>query len=135
MDGLGVLAGIAIVGLVIHILGPYNASRRWSQQTAMGIMFVLCAAGCWGLLRGTRGDMNAPIPDGSAPVRALGWLRRFAGIAIGCWGAWLFVLGIRSWGQSADGFDRALNLMFVAGGPLWLIIGMALALRRGRDGA
>jgi hypothetical protein len=147
MDGLGLLVGIATVGLVIHLLGPYKAayqwnpdieppnSSQWTQGSAMSLMFALCSAGCWGLLRGARGDTSAPIPDGSKMVRALAWLRRLAGIAIGCWGAWLLVLGIRNWGQSADGFDRLLNLMFVVGGPLWLLVGIALALGRGRDDA
>ena len=139
MQGQGLFVGIATVGLVIHLLGPYDAypiygSRaRWTQQSAMSLMFVLSAAGCWGLLRGAPGDTTAPIPDGSWLVRAGGWLRRLAGIGLACWGGWLLVLGIRHWGQSADGFDRLLNLVFVGGGPLCLLIGSALALRRGRS--
>lgn len=140
MEGLGLFVGIAAVGLVIHLFGPYeapdgrpNSRSDWTQYSALSLMFILSAGGCWGLLRGAPGDTTAPIPDGSTVVRALGWLRRLAGIAIACWGAWLLVLGIQNWGQSADGFDRLLNLMFVVGGPLWLIIGIALALRRGRD--
>ena len=140
MRGLGLFVGIATMGLVIHLFGPYpysSSSNRsaWTQGSAMSLMFFLCAAGCWGLLRGAPGDMSAPIPDGSRLVRAGGRLRRLAGVGLICWGAWLFVLGIRNWGQSADGFDRLLNLMFVVGGPLWLLIGLALALRRGRSAA
>ena len=146
MEGLGLFVGIAVVGLVIHLFGPYKGSyawphsgpygkSEWTQFRAMSLMLVLCAAGCWGLLRGEPGDTAAPIPDGSRLVRAGGWLRRLAGVGLSCWGAWLFVLGIRHWGQSADGFDRLLNLMFVVGGPLWLLIGLALALRRGRNAA
>jgi hypothetical protein len=140
MEGLGLFVGIATVGLVIHLFGPYKLSRPsnssgWTQYSAMSLMFVLCAAGCWGLLRGAPGDTTAPIPDGSRLVRAGGWLRRLAGIAIACCGAWLTVLGIRHWGQSADGLDRLLTLMFVVAGPFWLLIGMALVLRRGRGDA
>jgi hypothetical protein len=139
MEGLGLFVGIATVGLVIHLLGPYRTSGYgksvWTQAGAMSFMLVLCAAGCWGLLRGEPGDTAAPIPDGSTLVRAGGWLRRLAGVGLSCWGAWLFVLGIRNWGQSADGFDRLLNLLFVVGGPLWFLIGLALALRRGRSDA
>ena len=139
MEGLGLFVGIATVGLVIHILGPLNlyrssGARKWTQEGAMGLMLFLSAGGCWGLLRGKPGDTTAPIPDGSRLVRAGGWLRRLIGVAISCCGAWLLVVGIRQWGQSADGFDRLLNLMFVVGGPLWFLIGLALALRRGRDG-
>lgn len=138
MEGLGLFVGIAAVGLVIHLLGPYKAVYRpsksvWSQSTALSLMFILSAAGCWGLLRGAPGDSTAPIPDGSRLVRAGGWLRRMAGVGIACWGAWLLVLGIREWGQSADGIDRMLNLAFVVGGPMFLLIGLALALRRGRS--
>ena len=147
MEGLGLFVGIAAVGLVIHLFSPYRevsgwnpdikppSSRQWNQYSALSLMFILCAAGCWGLLRGAPGDTSAPIPDGSTMVRALGWLRRLAGIAIACWGAWLFVMGILNWGQSADGFNRLLNIMFVVGGPFWLFIGLKLARRRGRDDA
>ncbi|MEC5397396.1 hypothetical protein [Uliginosibacterium sp. H1] len=139
MEGLGLFVGIAAVGLVIHLFGPYPelgyGKSVWTQSGAMRLMLALCAAGCWGLLRGAPGDKTAPIPDGSRLVRAGGWLRRVAGIGIGCWGAWLFILGVRHWGQSADGFDRLLNLMFVVGGPLFLLMGLALALRRGRSDA
>lgn len=141
MEGLGLFVGIATVGLVIHIFGPFEPYRpsrgaaRWTQYSAMSLIFILSAGGCWGLLRGAPGDTTAPIPDGSRLVHAGGWLRRLAGIGISCWGAWLLVLGIRDWGQSADGFDRLLNLMFVVGGPLWLLIGLKLALRRGRSDA
>lgn len=127
--------GIATVGLVIHVLGPYETSKKWSQNSAMSLMLVLCAAGCWGLLRGAPGDTTAPIPDGSRLVRAGVWLRRLGGIGLSCWGAWLLVIGIRHWGQSAHGLDRLLNLMFVVGGPLFLLIGLAIALRRGRSAA
>lgn len=144
MEGLGLFVGVAAAGLVIHLFGPYKGSyawpdpgpygkSEWTQFRAMSLMLVLCAAACWGLLRGEPGDTTAPIADGSRLVRAGGWLRRLAGVGIGCWGAWLFVLGIRHWGESADGFDRLLNLMFVFGGPLWLLMGLALALRRGRS--
>ena len=138
MQGLGVFVCIATVGLVIHIFGPYEITRpsrsaaRWTQQSAMFLMFALSAGGCWGLLRGAPGDTDAPIPDGSRVVRAGGWLRRLAGVGLGCWGAWLLVIGIRQWGQST-GVDRMLNLVFVVGGLLWLVIGLALALRRGRS--
>ena len=101
----------------------------------MRLMLVLCAAGCWGLLRGAPGDKTAPLPDGSGLVRAGGWLRRLAGIALSGWGAWLFVLGVRHWGQSAEGVDRLLTLAFVIGGPLWFLFGLALALRRDRSDA
>ncbi|MCO4093941.1 MAG: hypothetical protein HEQ37_07605 [Acidovorax sp.] len=100
----------------------------------MGLMFALSAAGCWALLRGAPGDTTAPIPDGSRVVRAGGWVRRLAGILLAGWGAWLLVLGIRAWGASA-GIDRMMNLMFVVGGPLVILVGLALALRRGRSGA
>lgn len=135
MEGLGLFVGIATVGLVIHVLGPYETSKKWSQNSAMSLMLVLCAAGCWGLLRGAPGDTTAPIPDGSRLVRAGVWLRRLGGIGLSCWGAWLLVIGIRHWGQSAHGLDRLLNLMFVVGGPLFLLIGLAIALRRGRSAA
>jgi len=138
MDGLGLFVGIATVGLLIHLFGPYNPhpisrSHRWTQGSAMSLMFILCTAGCWGLLRGAPGDTEAPIPDGSRLVRAGGWLRRLAGVGIGCWGAWLLVLGLRHWQQS-DGIDRLMNLMFVVGGPLFLLLGLTFALRRGRSG-
>lgn len=146
MEGLGLFVAIAALGLIIHLFGPYKGSyawpdpgpyskSEWTQFRAMTLMLVLCAAACWGLLRGEPGDTTAPIPDGSKLVRAGGWLRRLAGVGISCWGAWLFVLGIQHWGQSAGGFDRLLNLMFVFGGPVWLIIGLALALGRGRSDA
>jgi hypothetical protein len=141
MEGLGLFVGIATVGLVIHLFGPFDRYRsphgaaRWTQYSAMSLMFVLSAGGCWGLLRGTPRDTTAPIPDGSRLVRAGGLLRRLAGIGLSCWGAWLLVLGVRHWGQSADGFDRLLNLAFLVGGPLWLLIGLVLALRRGRSDA
>lgn len=139
MEGLGLFVGIAAVGLLIHLLGPYreyqpsSGKSVWTQAGAMRLMLALCAAGCWGLLRGAPGDKTAPVPDGSRLVRAGGWLRRSAGIALSCWGVWLFVLGIRDWGQSAEGFDRLLNLAFVVGGPLWFLMGLALALRSGRS--
>lgn len=139
MEGLGVFLLIASVGLVIHILGPFKAYRpsigaaQWTQRSAMGLMFALSAAGCWALLRGAPGDTTAPIPDGSRVVRAGGWVRRLAGIGLACWGAWLLVLGIRDWGASA-GIDRMMNLVFVVGGPLVIVVGLALALRRGRSG-
>lgn len=146
MEGLGLFVGIATVGLVIHLFGPYKGSyawphpgpygkSEWTQFRAMSLMLVLCAAGCWGLLRGEPGDTAAPLPDGSRLVRAGGWLRRLAGAGLGCWGAWLFVLGMQRWGQAADGVDRLMTLMFVVGGPFWLLIGLALALRRGRSDA
>ena len=142
MEGLGLFVGIAAMGLVIHIFGPYEESdgrldrvTRWTQYSAMSLMFILSAAGCWGLLRGAPGDTTAPIPDGSRLVRAGGWLRRLTGIAIACCGAWLTVLGIPLWGQSANGFDRLWNLAFMLSGPFWLLIGVALALRRGRGDA
>lgn len=140
MDGLGVFLVIATVGLVIHLLGPFKAYRpsigaaQWTQGSAMGLMFALSAAGCWALLRGAPGDTTAPIPDGSRVVRAGGWVRRLAGILLAGWGAWLLVVGIRAWGASA-GIDRMMNLMFVVGGPLVILVGLALALRRGRSGA
>lgn len=143
MEGLGLFVGIAALGLVIHLFGPSKGSYAWphsgpysrsdwTQSRAMSLMLVLCAAGCWGLLRGMPGDTNAPVPDGSRLVRAGGWLRRLAGVGLGCWGAWMFILGIRQWGQSADGLERLLNLVYLVGGPLWFLIGLALALRRGR---
>ncbi len=140
LEGLGVFAVIATVGLVIHLLGPFKPYRpsgsaaQWTQAGAMGLMFALSAGGCWRLLRGLPGDTTAPIPDGSRVVRAGGWVRRLAGIGLACWGAWLLVLGIRAWGASA-GIDRMMNLVFVVGGPLVIAIGLALALRRGRSGA
>lgn len=137
MEGLGLFVGIAAVGLVIHLFGPYKAtsgsSRSWTQPGAMSLLFVLSAAGCRGLLRGAPGDNAAPIPDGAWLVRAGDWLRRLAGLGLSCWGAWLLVLGIRHWGQSADRIDRLMNLMFLAGGPLFVIIGLAIARRRGRE--
>ncbi|MDQ8023117.1 MAG: hypothetical protein REI94_14870 [Moraxellaceae bacterium] len=139
MEGLGLFVGIAAVGLVIHVFGPYREHGRswrdWDQGDALAMMFALCAAGCWGLLRGEPGDKTAPIPDDSMLVRVGGWLRRLAGIAISCWGAWLFILGIRHWGESSDGFDRLMNLAFVIGGPLWFFIGLALARRSRRSAA
>lgn len=138
MQGLGLFVGIAAVGLVIHLFGPYKASsgasRSWTQPGAMSLMLVLSAAGCWGLLRGAPGDTAAPIPDGAWLVRAGGWLRRLAGLGLSCWGAWMLVLGIRHWGSSAEGVDRLMNLMFLAGGPVFVLVGLALARRRGREG-
>lgn len=138
MEGLGVFVGIATMGLVIHLFGPYRTTgykSTWTQGSAVSLMFYLSAAGCWALLRGAPGDTTAPIPDGSRLVRAGGWLRRLGGIGLGCWGAWLFVLGIRHWREAADGIDRLMNLMFVVSGPLFLLIGLAIALRRGRSSA
>lgn len=140
--GLSVFVLIATVGLVIHLFGPYpdipspSVKRTdFTRGRAMSTIFVFCAGGCWGLLRGAPGDRSAPIPDGSGMARAFGWLRRLTGIAIACWGAWLFVLGIQRWGQSTDGYDLLLNMVFVVGGPLWCLVGMAIALRRGRGDA
>lgn len=144
MEGLGLFVGIAALGLAIHLFGPYKGSYAWphsgfvgrsdwTQSRAMSLMIALCAVGCWGLLRGEPGDTSAPLPDGSRLVRAGGWFRRLAGVGISCWGAWLFVLGIRHWGQAADGVDRLMNLVFVVGGPLWFLIGLALARGRGRN--
>lgn len=56
------------------------------------------------------------------------------GILLAGWGAWLLVVGIRAWEASA-GIDRMMNLVFVVGGPLVIVVGLALALRRGRSGA
>lgn len=107
MDGLGLFVGIAASGLVIHVFGPYKGSyawpdpgphgkSEWTQARAMLLMLALCAAGCRGLLRGKPGDEAAPLPDDSRLVRAGGWLRRLAGVGIACWGAWLFVAGVRN---------------------------------------
>lgn len=137
---LWVFGGIAAIGLLIHLFGPYEVtliSRRrvlWSQSIAMTIMFVLCAAGCWGLLRGHPGDTTAPIPDGSQVVRIGSWLRRSAGVVLAGWGLWMLVLGVRQWGQAPGGVDRMMNLVFVVGGALMLLLGLATALRGGRNG-
>lgn len=140
MEALGLFLLIATVGLVIHLLGPFKAYRpsigaaQWTQGSAMSLMFALSAAGYWALLRGAPGDTTAPIPDGSRVVGAGGWVRRLAGVGLACWGAWLLVVGIRAWGASTS-IDRMINLVFVAGGPLVILVGLALALRRGRSGA
>lgn len=137
---LWVFWGIAAIGLLIHLFGPYEVTRLsrhrvlWSQSTAMTIMFVLCAAGCWGLLRGHPGDTTAPIPDGSQVVRIGSWLRRSAGVALAGWGLWMLVLGARQWGQAPGGVDRMVNLTFVVGGALMLLLGLAIALRGSRSG-
>lgn len=135
-----VFAAIAAIGLLIHLFGPYEVIRLsrhrvlWSQSTAMAIMFVLCAGGCWGLLRGSPGDTSAPIPDGSRIVRIASWLRRSAGVALACWGLWLLTVGVRQWSGSSAGLDRMINLFFSAGGALMLLLGLVIALRRGRSG-
>jgi hypothetical protein len=142
-EGLALFAAIAALGLLIHLIGPSGtglgwnpsfAPRRtgWNQTSAMVMMAVLCAAGSWGLLRGAPGDAAAPLPGGSRVVKAGGWLRRAAGFALAGGGAWLLVTGLRQWGHAGDGVDRLLNLAFVVGGPLWLVIGLVLALRGGR---
>ncbi|HEY8881504.1 MAG TPA: hypothetical protein VIN03_28310 [Roseateles sp.] len=140
---LAVFAILASLGLVIHVLGPYSSfgwnpsiaprKRGWNQSSAMFLLLALCVGGCWGLLRGASGDAAAPIPDGSRLVRAGSIIRRLVGGGLACWGAWLFVAGIRNLGHQSDGADRLLNLMFVVGGPLWFLIGMALALRGSRN--
>ncbi|WP_423596086.1 hypothetical protein [Roseateles sp. MS654] len=140
VDNLWVFGGIAAIGLLIHLFGPYEVTRLsrhrvlWSQSIAMTIMFVLCAAGCWGLLRGNPGDTTAPIPDGSPVVRIGSWLRRSAGVALAGWGLWMLVLGARQWGQAPGGVDRMINLVFVVGGALMLLLGLAIALRGSRSG-
>ncbi len=137
---LWVFGGIAAIGLLIHLFGPYEVTRLsrhrvlWSQSIAMTIMFVLCAAGCWGLLRGNPGDTTAPLPDGSPVVRIGSWLRRSAGVALAGWGLWMLVLGARQWGQAPGGVDRMINLIFVVGGALMLLLGLAIALRGSRSG-
>jgi hypothetical protein len=140
--GLGVFAVLATVGLVIHLFGPYpdipaHLVRRsdFTRGRAMSTIFVFFAGGCLGLLRGGPGDKSAPIPDGSGMARALGRLRRFSGVAVACWAAWLFVLGIQRWGQSTDGYDVLVTWVFVFGAPLWFLVGVAIALRRGRGDA
>jgi hypothetical protein len=140
--GLGVFVVLATLGLVIHLFGPYpdipaQLTRRtdFTRGRAMSTIFVFFAGGCWGLLRRGPGDKSAPIPDGSGIARALGWLRQFTGIAIACWAAWLFILGIQRWGQSTDGYDVLVTWVFVVGGPLWFLVGVAIALRRGRGDA
>ena len=69
MEGLGVFFVIATVGLVIQLLGPFNAYRpsigasQWTQGSAMGLMFALSAAGCWALLRGAPGASAESLED------------------------------------------------------------------------
>jgi len=140
---LAVFALLASLGLVIHVLGPYSSfgwnpsiaprKQGWNQSSAMFFLLALCVGGCWGLLRGAPGDTTAPIPDGSRLVSGGSIIRRLAGGGLACWGAWLFVAGIRNWGHQSDGVDRLLTLMFVVSGPLWFLIGLALALRGKRD--
>lgn len=131
--------GIAAIGMAIHLFGPYEVTRLsrhkvlWSQSVAMTIMVVLCAAGSWGLVRGHQGDMAAPIPDGSVAVRIGEWFRRSVGFALAGWGGWMAVRGVRQWAQTPGGVDRMISFVFVVGGALLFLLGLAVALCAGRS--
>jgi uncharacterized membrane protein YidH (DUF202 family) len=99
------------------------------------LVALLCAGGCLLQIRGLLEDQGALISDTSSMVHASKRVRRLVGLVAICAGAGLLVAGLWSWGQSSAGSDRLLTRAVVVGGALWLLIGLAIALSRGRDDA
>ena len=135
IEGLGWFAVAAAAGFVMHVLNTFSSSGKYSHHQGITLVFFILAASSSAQLRGPVGDADAPVPDDSPLSRAGSLLRRLVGLTIACVGVGLIYSGIASSGDSTDGLRRVISWFFKAGGVVFALIGLALALLPRRDDA
>ncbi len=134
VEGLFWFSATAGGGLVIHILSLLAGSTQQSVQRGMWILFFLFAIGGYLQMRGAPGDASAPAPDHSPIARGASRLRKAAGWFLSAVGA-LIVLRAIWFFSGSNGRADFLEVLFIAGGAMLLLVGAALVLVRGRHDA
>jgi len=126
IEGLPWFAASAGGGLLIHVLSLFTHSTQRSVQQGIWLIFFLLAIGGYLQMRGASGDMSGPAPDHSPIAKAASGLRKATGWILGAVGALILLRGASFFsGSHARGADF-IEVMFLAGGALLLLVGVAL---------
>jgi len=134
VKGVRALLLVAVVTLLLHLMIYQTQSQR---QAANGIWLVCFAlgAGVYWQLRGSPGDLGAPILDGSPAALAVSRARRYLGWAVTVIGVVLVFLGVGSVTSRPDGLSKVISAFLIVGGALLLAAGAVLIRRPRRNDA
>lgn len=133
VEGLRPFAFAAGAGLAIHLINAVGQSGAQHQQRGMWLVFFILAVCAVYQLRGTRGDTDAPIADGSRIARAGSILRRAMGVLLCCTGVGLLFVGLSASATASGGLGLFSGWYFVAAGVFLMLLGLLLALMPKRE--
>lgn len=135
IEGLLWFASTAAGGLLIHLLSLFTPSTQRSVQRGMWLIFFLFAIGSYMQMRGATGDKSAPVPDHSPVAKAASRLRKAIGWILGGIGALILLRGVSFFsGGNARSADF-IEVLFLAGGALLLLVGVAVLRAPSREDA
>lgn len=126
IEGLLWFAATAGGGLLIHIVSLATRSTQSSAQRGLWLIVFLFAIGCYTQLKAAQGKRSAPMAELSSAAVAAGRLRRTTGWTLGAVGALILLRGATFFSGSGARSPDFIEVLFLAGGAMLVLVGVAL---------